>query len=190
MEATTATSTTIRRAIAAAAAALLLLAACGDDGDAGSGDPTGSEDTGTDDGSGGSGDSGGGGESTGGGGTGSGTLEIDGETIELSARCFLESQPSAGGGGNILFNAQGQGTNAAGEDVLLDVSRYDEESQFAGDDFSVDIGDVFAGEAVSLDGRADVGAITVDGSTLSATDQPLLNTDDGSTVTISFELDC
>lgn len=183
METTTGTSISIWRAVAAGAAALLLLGACGDDGDAGSGDPTDSEDTGT-------GDGGGGGESTGGGGTGSGTLVIDGETIELSARCFLESQPSAGGGGNILFNAQGEGTNAAGEDVLLDVSRYDEESQFAGDDISIDIGDVFSGEAVSIGGLTDAGAITVDGSTLSAEDQPLLNTDDGSTSTVSFELNC
>ena len=44
---------------------------------------------------------------------------IGDETITLdSARCFLEEQDAAAGGGKILFVAQGFGTNAAGEQLV------------------------------------------------------------------------
>ena len=121
----------------------------------------------------------------GGGGSTGGTVTIGGETIELdSARCFLQEQDS--GSGKILFTGQGFGTNAAGEDVLIDISRYDEDSQFTGDDVLVDIG------SVTWHAVEDIGAITLDGRTMSAAGMSFSNFDDplAHAVTGSFEVNC
>src|SRR3546814_6380464 len=58
---------------------------------------------------------------------GAGSLTLDGETIELESRCFLEEQVSAGM--TMEYTAQGMGTNADGDDVMLDITRF-----AAGDD--------------------------------------------------------
>ena len=128
---------------------------------------------------------------SGGGGGGGGTLVLGGDTITLdSARCFLEEQDAAAGGGKILFVAQGFGVTAGGEQLTLDVSRYDEDSQFVGDDVIVDIGDPFADDAVSLTANADLGTVTVDGSTLSADGLTFVNSDDLTEQAGSFEITC
>lgn len=176
--------TRIARAIATAAAAALLVAGCGDDG----GDSGVAEDAGSPAGGGGEG----GGESTGGELTGgSGTLVVDGEAVELTTvRCFLESQPAAAGGGNILFVVQGEGVDADGEAVLIDVSRFDEGSQFAGDDVEVYVGDVVSGEATELSAGGPAGTVTLDGSNASAEDLPAEDLAALTQHTVSFDIDC
>lgn len=175
-----------RRQVAVVGVLALALVACGgdDDDDAGSdaaSDPASDADGGAEPAA----------EDAGGGSGGGGTLVLGDETISLdSARCFLEEQEAAAGGGKILFVAQGFGTNAAGEDVTLDVSRYDEDSQFAGDDVLVDIGDVLAGESVGLRASGAIGTVTVDGSTLSADGLTFTNFDDATQRSGSFEINC
>jgi len=125
------------------------------------------------------------------GGGGGGTLVLGDETIELeSARCFLQEQEAAAGGGKILFVAQGFGATAAGDELVLDVSRYDEDSQFAGDDMTVDIGDPFSADAVSLSATGEIGTVTVDGSNVSADDVTFSDFDSGTEQTGSFEINC
>lgn len=120
---------------------------------------------------------------------GAGTLVLGDETITLDrARCFLEEQDAAAGGGKILFVGQAFGTNAAGEELVLDVSRYDEDSQFAGDDIIIDIGDWETG--VSWQVSADLGTVQVSGASLSAADLTLTNWDDFSEMPGSFEINC
>ena len=174
--------------ILAAAALTMFVVGCGGDDD--SSDDAGDAPAAVDD-SGASesgGDAGGGGATAGAGG---GTLELGAETITFErARCFLEEQDAAAGGGKILFTAQAFGTNAAGDEVVIDVSRYDEDSQFAGDDIIVDIGDPFSDTAVSLNAVTDIGTVSVDGSTLSASGLTFTNFDDFSEQPGSFEINC
>ena len=120
-----------------------------------------------------------------------GEVVLGDETITFdSARCFLEEQDAAAGGGKILFVAQAFGTTAAGEPVTIDVSRYDEDSQFTGDDILLDIGDPFSDDAVGWTARGDIGTVTVDGSTLSAAGLTFSDFDAGAEVSGSFRIDC
>ncbi len=122
------------------------------------------------------------------GGGGGGALVFDGETIELGpGRCFLEEQPAAAGGGSILATAQATGTNAAGEEVGIDFTRFSEESMFAGDDVNVYVGEIAT--AVSYTGSAPEGTVSIDGGVVSAEDFSLTG-DEGGEVTISFGIDC
>lgn len=127
-----------------------------------------------------------------GGGSGAGGVVVLGdETITLDrARCFLQEQDAAAGGGKILFVAQGFGTNAAGDEVVLDVSRYDEDSQFTGDDVKLDIGDPFSDDFVSWSSVSDIGTVSLDGSSLSANGLTFSNFDDGAEAAGSFDLTC
>jgi hypothetical protein len=178
--------------VAVAAVSTLFIAACGgDDSSADAGDTPAA----ADDGSAGDGDASDGGDdapSGGGGGAGGGSLVLGDETITFdSARCFLEEQDAAAGGGKILFVAQAFGTNAAGDELVLDVSRYDEDSQFAGDDIIVDIGDPFSDTAVSLNASEPIGTVSVDGSTLSASGLTFIDVDDfEQQLSGSFEVNC
>ena len=53
-----------------------------------------------------------------------GTVVFGGEEISMQPlRCFFQEQPRAGLGGIFTHTAQAQGTNAAGEPVLLDTTR-------------------------------------------------------------------
>lgn len=127
---------------------------------------------------------------TGSAGGGSATVTLDGEEISVSsARCFLEEQEAAAGGGSIEMVAQAFGTNAAGDDVSLDFSRFSEDSQFAGDDVSITVGDPFSEDSVSLSGNEPTGAVSLDGNVLSATDFPLVGSDFEES-TVSFEISC
>ena len=122
-------------------------------------------------------------------GGGAGSLVLDGETVELGpGLCYLEEQPSAGGGGSILATAQAEGTNAAGDEVRIDFSRYSEDSDFAGDDVSVDVGPL--GESTGYSGNEPEGAVSIDGNVVSATDFPVMSFDDGSEITVSFTINC
>ena len=173
---------------AVAVSSVLLLTGCGDDDDGTAVDDV---DTGTVEGEGS--DTGDPeddeGEATPAGGGGAGVLVLGGEEIELGpGLCYLEEQPAAAGGGSILATAQAQGTNAAGEEVRIDFTRFSEDSQFAGDDVSVDVGAL--GESVGYAGGADEGTVSIDGNVVSATDFPMSNFDDGSQATVSFTISC
>lgn len=175
-----------------AGALALALVGCGDDDvadDTSTGDESsdqvgksadnGEDDAGTD-------DSGEAADGSGGG----GTLIWDGEEIALdSSQCTFEEQEAAAGGGTIEFVAQATGSTEAGDDVLIDVSRYSEESQFAGDDVSINIGDYATG--ASFRGNEPAGAVSEDGSTVEASDFPMMSDEDFSDErTVSFSIDC
>jgi hypothetical protein len=182
----------MRRILTLALAALLLVfGACGDDDDsddtsAETSDDSG-EDTSSDGGDDGSTEDGDDGDASGP--AGDGELVLDGEEISLGpGLCFLEPQDAAAGGGEILATAQAQGTNAAGEEVRIDFSRYSEDSQFAGDDVNIDIGPL--GESSGYSGNAPEGTVSIDGSTVSAADFTFRISDTGEEVTGSFTINC
>ena len=119
---------------------------------------------------------------------GGGSLVLGDETIALdSARCYLREQTAAGQ--KIELTGQAYGTNAAGEAIILDFSRFAEESDFTGDDITVDIGDVYADDAIHLTAKLDIGGVARDGSKLQASNFEL-RSDDGSTTAASFEIHC
>jgi len=122
-----------------------------------------------------------------------GFLTLGDETIQFdSARCYLEEQPSAGGGGSILATGQGFGTNSEGVEVSLDFTRFNEESQFAGDDINVVIGDPFSGDTISYFAGLDIGGVSIDGNRLSASGLTFESFDEGADSPLdgAFELSC
>lgn len=120
-------------------------------------------------------------------GDGGGILVLDGETIELDmGRCYLEPQDSAGGGGSILATAQGSGTNAAGQTLIVDFTRYDEESMFHGDDVLVDSAD----GTVTLKASLPDGDIAVTDADVRAESVEMRNPETGETATASFSISC
>jgi hypothetical protein len=126
-----------------------------------------------------------------GGGGGGGVLTLGSETIELDrARCFLEEQPAAGGGGSIELTGQGMGTNAAGDEVVVDFTRYSDDSMFAGDDVTIDVGDPRSDDFRSFGASLDTGTVSLDGNVLSASDIPFTDWDDGSEMVGSFRIEC
>lgn len=183
---------TMRGAVILAALALVV-AGCGDDdGSADAGGAPAIDDSSSSDASssGGSSDdgSGSGGGSTDGGssGGGSSSLVIDGENIAIAwAACYLEPQ-ELGGGGNILVTARASGTNAAGDPVVLDFTRYDADSMFHGDDITIEVGEM--ADATTYSALLDEGAIAVSGGAVSG--QDITADDAGTEVVVSFELAC
>lgn len=199
----------LRRLVAVAGAAALLLAACGGDDDAEGDDPpaasadadAGGDDAGgdtdadvdTDADAGDDSDAGADANADSGnsGGGDGGELVFDGETIALDRPlCYLQEQDAAAGGGKILLNAQAEGTMADGE--LIDVSfvRWDEDSQFHGDDVIIGIGDYTTAAYVSLIGGGEIGVVAVDGSTLTANDLAFDDFETGTEHTASFVINC
>lgn len=169
--------------VVATAAVLFALAGCSSDGSDGADDGGSSGTTAATD------DTSGGGESTPSG-SASGTLTLDGEEIELSGGlCYLEEQPAAAGGGSIEATAQASGTDADGDEVMIDFTRFSADNQFAGDDVSLTIGDPFSPDARSLSGTSDAGTVSIDGSTVSASDFEV-SEDLADTVFISFTIEC
>jgi hypothetical protein len=177
------------------AALALFAGACGDDDDGAATRSVdeGSDDMGdadddmgdADDGSSGDAPTGGGG-----GGGGGGTLTFGDETISLDrALCYLQEQPVAGSEGTIELTAQGHGTNAAGDPVVIDFSRFSEDSLFAGDDISVDIGDPRGDDFQGYTARLDIGGVARDGNVFSATDVSFVG-DMGEEVVGSFRIEC
>lgn len=160
-----------------AVVAALLVGACGDDDSTTDGTPAAGDQQPTNKGATGGGDA--------------GFITIGGETVGFdSARCFLEEQDAAAGGGSILATGQGFGTNAAGEAISFDFTRFSEESQFAGDDLSITVGDPFSDSSYSYFGGLDIGGVAIDGSTLSASGFTLQHSADFSQVPVAFELNC
>ena len=124
-------------------------------------------------------------------GGGAGSLTLGDEVIELaSARCFLQEQDVTGSPGKILFQAQGYGVTAEGEELVLDVTRYDEDSLFTGDEIEADIGDPFGDDFYYWSASGDIGTVEIDGSTLSVGGLTFRHSDDGSEVMGTFELKC
>ena len=184
----------IRRTVALAAVAGLVMAGCGDDGEpTASNAPTvaGDETPGSEAGGSG-GDEGETGQDQGfGASPGSGSIVLDGETISLDdVRCFLEPQPAAAGGGNILFVVQGEGENPQGEAVMIDISRYDDDSTFAGDLVDIYVGDYMAGDALELSAMTPAGSVELVGSTATAEGLTVEDVESGSSTSVSFSIDC
>ncbi len=122
---------------------------------------------------------------------GAGTIVLGDENITFdSARCFLQEQDAAAGGGKILFVVQAYGANSAGEELYIDVSRYDQDSQFSGDKIELVVGDPYSGNALSWEANDVVGTVALDGSTASAGSLTFRNGDDGTTLPGSFEVHC
>lgn len=122
-------------------------------------------------------------------GSGGGTLVLADETVTLtSSNCYLKSQTAAGE--DIELTAQASGTNAAGDDVTVDFTRYAESSSFAGDDITVHAGALGASDATDLAGRLDRGAVDRSGDTFSVEDAEMSDQATGETTTISFEIEC
>lgn len=132
------------------------------------------------------------------GGGAEGTLVVDGETIELSGGfCTLEPQDAVAGGGQILFTGQASGVNGDGEEVMLDVTRFDEDSALEGDAIGVVVGDAGDPDARSystgqfgvLPDRKD-DHLSLDGSTISANDVELIDDEMEEHPVVSFEINC
>jgi hypothetical protein len=130
----------------------------------------------------------GGGASSGGGG---GTVTIGDEVIVLErALCYLQEQEVAGSPGKILLSGAGFGQLASGEEIVLDVTRYDEDSLFTGDDIEVEVGDPFGDDYYSWIASGDLGTINVDGSTLSVDELTFRHSQDDTEKSGSFVLNC
>lgn len=122
---------------------------------------------------------------------GAGTLTLGNDTLELDrARCFLQEQEAAGGGGKILFTAQGFGTTSDGTDFVVDISRYDEDSQFTGDHILVDVGDPRGEDFYSWEVRPELEIIEQTGSTLRGEGLTFRHSEDGSEIPGAFEVNC
>lgn len=174
-----------RRAQLAAITIVLaaLLAGCGggDDGADARGAPS------VDDGSGDAADAS---RSGSGGGRGASSLVVDGETISVGgALCHLEPEEAAGGGGGmILATAQNTGTDAAGDLVSIDFTRYDADSMFHGDDVTLNVGEV--GDPKTYTAHLDEGAIPVSNGVVSGQDITMRDAEADVEVVVSFEMVC
>jgi hypothetical protein len=131
-----------------------------------------------------------------GGGGGSGRLSIDGDdgAVLMGSMCYFEEQPAAAGGGSILWTVQVQGVTSSDSDtepLTIDVSRYSDESDFAGDSVSLTIGTPGGPDTVTYDAIAPTGTVEVVEDESVAAEDLALTGDDGSTeITVSFELSC
>ncbi len=137
---------------------------------------------------------GGGGSSGGNGGApagDAGTVVLGDETIAFdSARCDMQEQAAPEGGGKILFSIQAYGSNANGDEIRVEVSRYDQDSQFVGDKIELVIGDPFSADAVKWNADDVIETVALDGQTAIANNLTFTNGADGTTVAGSFEVHC
>jgi len=118
-----------------------------------------------------------------------GAMILGGEEIAISLRCFFEEQPRAGLGGVFTHSAQGRGTNAEGEPVVLDLTRARAEDGTVGDDINVDIGDPFGDDMVSLRAVGPEGLIQFGEASASADDVEVSQFG-AEPVSLSFDLAC
>ena len=103
--------------------------------------------------------------------------------------CFFEEQPRAGLGGVYTHTAQGSGTTAAGEPIIIDLSRARDEDGTVGDDILVDIGEPGSEEAISLSAVGPDGLIQFGEASVAATDVELTDFE-SDPVMLSFDLVC
>jgi hypothetical protein len=119
-----------------------------------------------------------------------GVMALGGEDITIDGlRCFFEEQPRAGLGGVFTHTAQGQGTNAEDEAVILDLSRARAEDGTVGDQISVDIGDPLGDESVSLGAGGPEGLILFGEDRVAASDVEVSEFG-AEPVTLTFDLAC
>lgn len=184
--------TSIRRILLTGAVVLALgLTGCGDDDtddadDAAeavaddAADAAGQDDTGGDDA-----------PAASGGPAGTATLG-DEELVFDSLRCFFEEQPRAGLGGVFTHTAQGRATNAAGEQVVIDLSRARDEDGTVSDDVIFDIGDPTGDDFVSYTGGGPEGTVEFGDDGVSAQGVEVTNSSDfqAEPLTASFDLSC
>ena len=178
------TRTTIKVWAAILLAASLALAGCGsDDGSGGDSSESGAE-AGADSDNAGD-DSSGGGDA--GPAPSGGTIIFGGEEISMERLfCFFEEQPRAGLGGIFTHTAQAEGTNAAGEAVLLDTTRAVAEDGTVEFDLSFGVGDPFGDDYIEY---ADTGQEIMFGdNSVSSTGD--VNDFDAGLVTLTFDLPC
>ena len=115
-------------------------------------------------------------------------MSFDGEEIALSpGRCYFKEQDVAGS--KITATAQATGTNAAGEEVLVDFSRY-KESSFAdpGDDVTVTIGPL--GNSEEYGAYMPLDTVSVSDDNVSVGESTFSSFDDGSKVVGSVTIEC
>lgn len=118
------------------------------------------------------------------------TMTLDGEVIALDRMlCFFEEQPRAGLGGVFTHTAQGEGTDAAGEPVLLDMTRARAEDGTVGDEILVDIGDFREDDAISLRANGPEGLIEFGDRTASASEVQMTDFQ-ADPRTLSFDVSC
>ena len=178
--------------VAVAASLLLFLAACGDDGSSDAGDTGASGEDGSPDAgdaSSGGGETDGAGPSSGGG----GTATFGGEEVTITrVRCFFEEQPRAGLGGVFTHTAQADGVDAAGVEVVIDMSRAIDEGGAVENDISFDIGDPFGDDFVGYGAGGADAVIEFGDDGVSGSDVALTNFDDfeAQPELLSFDLTC
>jgi len=130
-------------------------------------------------------------EATSGGGTGGGgasTLTFDDEEVALSSRgCYDEEQDVAGS--IITLTAQASGTNAAGEDVTVDFTRYAAGGTVGeGDDITIDVGPL--GASTTYHANLPIDTATVEGGVLTVPETTYMSFDDGSEVAATVMIAC
>jgi hypothetical protein len=103
--------------------------------------------------------------------------------------CYFEEQPRAGLGGVYTHTAQGSGTTAAGEPIIIDLSRARDEDGTVGDDILVDIGEPGSEEAIGLRAVGAEGLIQFGESSVAAADVELTDFE-SDPVMLSFDLAC
>ena len=119
-----------------------------------------------------------------------GILTLGDEEIPIDRLfCFFEEQPRAGLGGVFTHTAQGRATNAAGDEVVLDVSRARDEDGTVGDDILIDIGDPRSDEAVGYRAVGAEGLVEFGEASIKATDVEV-NPFGSDSVIASFDVTC
>ena len=119
-----------------------------------------------------------------------GTLVLDGEEIAMAAAlCWFQEQPRAGLGGVFTHTAQAEGTNAAGEALLLDITRARAEDGTVEDDIIIDIGDYTSEDAVSYGGGGAEGTIEFGDDSASADNVEVTDFETGP-VSLTFDISC
>jgi hypothetical protein len=118
-----------------------------------------------------------------------GVMILGDEEIAIDLLCYFEEQPRAGLGGVFTHTAQGRGTNAEGEDVVLDLSRARAEDGTVEDDVIVDIGDPFGDDLVRLRVGGPEGLIEFRDESVSASGVDV-STFGAEPVSLSFDVSC
>ena len=112
------------------------------------------------------------------------------EEIAMGALlCYFEEQPRAGLGGVFTHTAQAQGTNEAGADVILDLTRTRDEDGTVGDQLTVDVGDPRGEDFVGYRATGPEGMVTFGEATVAA-DGVEVTDFESDPVTVSFDLAC